>query len=138
MNGFWIFLIIAGVITTFARKEDKARRRGKGSENSQEDPKAEIERQLREMFGEEVIPQSTTQTSKSPISVTKAPTPKAARPTGTANISPKKHIAVATNNQESTADTASEKPKIAEIIDDFSMEKAVIYSEILKPKFEEY
>ena len=139
MNGFWIFLIIAGVITTFARKEDKARRsRSKGLNNTSEDPKAEIERQLRELFGEEAIPQSVPKPAKSPITATKTTAPTVARQAGTAHLASKRHIAVAANNQEATNDTSTEKPKIAEIIDNFSMEKAVIYSEILKPKFEEY
>lgn len=37
-----------------------------------------------------------------------------------------------------SAQTRGRNEQIGQIIDDFSMEKAVIYSEILKPKFEEF
>lgn len=37
-----------------------------------------------------------------------------------------------------SAQTRGHNEQIGQIIDDFSMEKAVIYSEILKPKFEEF
>ena len=36
------------------------------------------------------------------------------------------------------AHASTNSGQIGQIIDDFSMEKAVIYSEILKPKFEEF
>ena len=36
------------------------------------------------------------------------------------------------------AHASTNNGQIGQIIDDFSMEKAVIYSEILKPKFEEF
>lgn len=37
-----------------------------------------------------------------------------------------------------SAQTRGHNERIGQIIDDFSMQKAVIYSEILKPKFEEF
>ena len=48
-----------------------------------------------------------------------------------------------TNNKSSKlntepASTNTNNGQIRQIVEDFSMEKAVIYSEILKPKFEEY
>lgn len=42
-----------------------------------------------------------------------------------------------TNNPIKYSEISSNNSEIEQIIDDFTMEKAVIYSEILKPKFEE-
>jgi hypothetical protein len=42
------------------------------------------------------------------------------------------------NNTPKTQTKPEGEINIERIIDDFSMEKAVIYAEILKPKYEEY
>ena len=43
-----------------------------------------------------------------------------------------------TSQKAVSAQTRGHNEQIGQIIDDFSMQKAVIYSEILKPKFEEF
>lgn len=136
MSEFWIFLAIAGAIITFAKRENKGRRRKQGDATSipQSTPQTDLERQLKELFGEET---TTTQQS-----VPKFVTPLVIKPAEqTPTSSPyKKPIA----KQESKPAIAEDKSKeesnnnITEILDDFTMEKAVIYAEILRPKFEEY
>lgn len=67
------------------------------------------------------------QTAKSAISMPQAKRTQAIALDG--NIASQKAV---------SAQTRGHNEQIGQIIDDFSMEKAVIYSEILKPKFEEF
>lgn len=130
MDNFWIFLVIAGAIISFARKEDKARKKqgSAGQMPPQETPKAELERQLREIFGGEIPVKPVPKVTKEPamaksIATTPVHTPKKSINTPKAD--------------EPRADRSADSGQIGEIVKDFSMEKAVIYSEILKPKWEE-
>ena len=130
MDNFWIFLIIAGAIISFARKEDKARKKqgSAGQMFPQETPKAELDRQLREIFGGETLVKPASKAKKEPamaksIATTPVHTPKKSINTPKAD--------------EPRVDRSADSGQINDIIKDFSMEKAVIYSEILKPKWEE-
>lgn len=130
MDNFWIFLIIAGAIISFARKEDKVRKKqgNAGQMPPQETPKAELERQLREIFGGEIPVKPVPKVIKEPtmaksIATTPVHTPKKSINTPKAD--------------EPRVDSSADSGQINDIIKDFSMEKAVIYSEILKPKWEE-
>jgi hypothetical protein len=130
MDNFWIFLVIAGAIISFARKEDKARKKqgSAGQMPPQETPKAELERQLREIFGGETPARPTPKIKKEPAmakSITTTPV-----------HTPKKSINTP-KADEPRVDSSANSGQIGEIVKDFSMEKAVIYSEILKPKWEE-
>lgn len=138
MSEFWIFLAIAGVIISFARKEDQARkRRGKtGQGMPQENPQEELERQLRELFGEETPtapkPKPAEFTTPTEVKYTLSkPKPIAAVNTLKENVS-------ASKENKSKSSNTTESTQIDDMIKDFTMEKAVIYSEILKPKFDEY
>lgn len=137
MNEFWIFLLVAGVIISFAKKEDKARKK-RGSadtDTTQDSSREELDRQLRELFGEEYTPQQPSSKIIKPVAkkATKAKTTHQVHSTATKPVKQHNKTSMTeTNNTETPAN------KITEIIDDFSMEKAVIYSEILKPKYEEY
>lgn len=130
MDNFWIFLAIASVIISFARKEDKARKKrgNAGQESPQEDPKAELDRQLREIFGEETPIKPTSKVKKQPAMAKNTAT--------TPVLAPKKEISTSKTNELQVEDN-TDSGQINDIIKDFSMEKAVIYSEILKPKWEE-
>ena len=135
MSEFWIFLTIAGLIITFAKKEDTARKkRGLDHNKPQDLQQAELDRQLKELFGESYSPKPTMNATR-PI----------AQNTYAANYTKGKTAKTTTPNQkpntaESNAIAKEEgnKSSMPTIIEDFSMEKAVIYSEILKPKYEEY
>lgn len=60
-------------------------------------------------------------------------------PFGQSGSSGAKTANMARNNAQTTQPTATEEgSEIERIIDDFTIEKAVIYAEILRPKYEEY
>lgn len=129
-------------------------------------PHEMMERRLRELLGEEQTkrvptpasaPTSTTPTARQgkikPIQGTLDSRPSVAtsqQKTTTQTLSVAQFKAqqakTANNNVNNKPSSPSIKPahassnngQIGQIIDDFSMEKAVIYSEILKPKFEEF
>ena len=129
-------------------------------------PHEMMERRLRELLGEEQTkrvptptsaPTSTTPTARQgkikPIHGTLESRPTTAssqQKTTTQTLSVAQHKAqqakTANNNVNNKPSSPNIKPahastnngQIGQIIDDFSMEKAVIYSEILKPKFEEF
>lgn len=136
MSEFWISLAIAGAIITFAKREDKARRRKQGDATSipQPTPQTDLERQLRDLFGEET---TTTQQSVPRFVTPLAIKPAKQTPTSSPQTKPiakqeSKPVIVANKSKEES------KNNITDILDDFTMEKAVIYAEILRPKFEEY
>lgn len=140
MSEFWIFLAIAGVIISFARKEDQARKRrgNTGQGMPQENPQEELERQLRELFGEETPaapkPKPAEFTTPTEVKFTMSkPKPAAAVTTPKENVSASKD-----SISKSESSNTTESTQIDDMIKDFTMEKAVIYSEILKPKFDEY
>lgn len=129
-------------------------------------PHEMMERRLRELLGEEQTkrvptptsaPTSTTPTARQgkikPIHGTLDSRPSVAssqQNKATQTLSVAQHKAqqakTANNNANNKPSSPTIKPahastnngQIGQIIDDFSMEKAVIYSEILKPKFEEF
>lgn len=129
-------------------------------------PHEMMERRLRELLGEEQTkrvptpastPTSTTPTARQgkikPIQGTLESRPTVAssqQNKATQTLSVAKYKAqqakTANNNANNKPSSPTIKPahastnngQIGQIIDDFSMEKAVIYSEILKPKFEEF
>ena len=135
MSEFWIFLTIAGLIITFAKKEDTARKkRGIDNHKPQDSQQADLDRQLKELFGESYSPKPTMNATR-PIAQniyaanhTKGKTAKTAVPNHKPNAA----------ESNAVAKEEGKKSSIPTIIDDFSMEKAVIYSEILRPKYEEY
>lgn len=129
-------------------------------------PHEMMERRLRELLGEEQTkrvptpasaPTSTTPTARQgkikPIHGTLDSRPtvatsqqnKAAQTLSVAQYKAQQ-AKTANNNANNKPSSPNIKPahassnngQIGQIIDDFSMEKAVIYSEILKPKFEEF
>ena len=135
MSEFWIFLTIAGLIITFAKKEDTARKkRGIDNHKPQDSQQADLDRQLKELFGESYSPKPTMNATR-PIAQniyaanhTKGKTAKTAVPNHKPNAA----------ESNAVAKEEGKKSSIPTIIEDFSMEKAVIYSEILRPKYEEY
>ena len=150
MNSFWIFIAICGIIISFAQKNRAKQRRqtldNEPDQRSVQQQRAELERQMREIFGEApsregsqtisrpTIP-SYTQTQSAPATIKpKKSVQKSAKPKATA---PKAETAKTQTTQPQTSNSAENKP-IEAIIEDFSMEKAVIYSEIIRPKWEEF
>lgn len=145
---------------------DEADEGRKGEETV--NPHEMLERRVRELLGEETPksnpmpthkPARSADTTTSSQQDTNRPMPRTSvsRPTMTTKQQTAKSatstpqyrsqtkrtqaIALDGNTTPQKAVSAQQKGRneqIGQIIDDFSMEKAVIYSEILKPKFEEF
>lgn len=130
MDLLWLFIIIFGVVVSIGQKSQK-KAPSEGEVTADElDPHQDLERRIRELLQEEK-------------SVTK-PAASVAKPVTTKNAEQAKdgrtQSRIVTKN--TTTEREREQPKEAEeldqIVNDFSIEKAVIYAEILKPKYEEY
>lgn len=162
MDNFWLILLIFGAISIFSRKNEKQSRTPEADAeggNQGEHIPTEWERRIRELLGEENssnVPQSTPSTATQPINSSKrVHTPTTIKRKEVNNTSQlaqnrattgKSAMTQTTINRQKTHSTISDKIKEGEIgskgeietiLEDFSMEKAVIYSEILKPKYEE-
>lgn len=162
MDNFWLILLIFGAISIFSRKNEKRSHAPEADAeggNQGEHIPTEWERRIRELLGEENssnVPQSTPSTATQPINSSKivhtpttikrkevnntsqlaqnrATTGKSATTQTTVNRQ-KAHSTIPDNIKEGEIGS---KGEIETILEDFSMEKAVIYSEILKPKYEE-
>lgn len=162
MDNFWLILLILGAISIFSRKNEKQSRRPEADAeggNQGEHIPTEWERRIRELLGEENssnVPQSTPSTATQPINSSKTVhTPTTIKRKEVNNTSQlaqnrattgKCAMTQTTINRQKAHSTTPDKIKEGEIgskgeiktiLEDFSMEKAVIYSEILKPKYEE-
>ena len=155
MSTYWIFIAVCGIILSIAKKNQNKQRKRASIETPTPDaqsPQTELERQLRELFGERPSGQQTdgntttsrpthqkvTSTATRPIP-TKVP--RMGATTKNKTIKAAQHKDITTNNNTTLNDSPKSTPnngQIEEILEDFSMEKAVIYSEILKPKYDEY
>ena len=158
MDNIWIFIVIIGAVISLAQKNQK-KPMPKSENAPQPNPQEEWERQLREILGERPQMPAAPKPASQPLEKSAAPeykqpaqskrvvmpSPKAQfkAQSQQATINTQKNgatIQQPTNaNKGNEAQSKSESDiNIEKIIDDFSMEKAVIYAEILKPKYEEY
>lgn len=168
MDNFWIFIVIIGAVISLAQKGQKqapAESDDTTQPNPQQEWERRIREIINEQKGsthpqsrEATTPAQRPQTSHLPRP-TVTPTPKAVRTdnngerVATLATTPKRRIYAPkqesfntpTNNHKPTTsesnkmlDAKEEGSNIDATLDDFSMEKAVIYAEILKPKYEEY
>ncbi len=162
MDNFWLILLIFGAISIFSRKNEKQSHAPEADAeggNQGEHIPTEWERRIRELLGEENssnVPQSSQNTATQPINPSKrVHTPTTIKRKEVDNTSQlaqnratagKSAMTQTTVNRQKVHSTIPDKIKEGEIgskgeietiLEDFSMEKAVIYSEILKPKYEE-
>ena len=164
MDNFWLYIIIFGAIISFVQKMGKQNAPQDDSE-PQIPTEEDIKRQLRELLGDN--PAQQKQGSEQPKSTATHPTASThsdVKPQSTAtNAYPKRSItlpvekvpihtmpkvqksasAKSLNSVSPTSlpkATPPEEPtsNIEAVLEDFTMEKAVIYAEILKPKYKEY
>jgi hypothetical protein len=155
MDNFWIFIVIIGAVISLAQKSPK--KASSSDDTPTADPQQELERQIRELLGEKPANKPAPAEQKRVETPAPAPTP-----IPTPIITPKNRVDTATSitepqqqskikaaatakvathtNKATNKSTADDEPNeiIGQIVDDFTMEKAVIYAEILKPKYEEY
>lgn len=146
MDNIWIFIVIIGAVISLAQKNQK--KPMTESENApQPNPQEEWERQLREILGERPQTPAAPKPASQPIERDITPENKQSTPLQSKRVvtllpKSKTTIQQPINAKKEKAQEAQAKSEgeinIEGIIDDFSMEKAVIYAEILKPKYEEY
>ena len=176
MNSLWIIILIAGAVISIAQKNQQRQRNVGPNDDPTLDPQAELERRMREIFGDITPSESettdaaptTTATTVQQVNQMERPVipqqAQAATTTMRANtysstiqkpnyttkpsfgsVSAQNSAKVANNKVNKAiqsdpikeGDITAQNSEINKIIDDFTMEKAVIYSEILRPKFEE-
>ena len=130
MDLLWLFIIIFGVVVSIGQKSQK-KAPSEGEVTADElDPHQDLERRIRELLQEEK-------------SVTK-PTASVAKPVTTKTVEQAKEgrtqsrIVTKNTTTEQEREQPKESEELDQIVNDFSIEKAVIYAEILKPKYEEY
>lgn len=130
MDLLWLFILIFGVVVSIGQKSQK-KAPAEGETMPEElDPHQEFERRIRELLQEDkpaAKPAASTTKQVATMATERAKVEKTQSRVATKNLG---------------APRAKEQPKEAEeldqIVNDFSIEKAVIYAEILKPKYEEY
>ena len=153
MDNFWIFIVIIGAVISLAQKSPK--KASSSDDTPTSDPQQELERQIRELLGEKPASKPVPAEQKrvempSPMPI---PTPVIIKNNRVDNTTTSTHTqqqskikatatakVATTTNKATNKSTADDEPNeiIGQIVDDFTMEKAVIYAEILKPKYEEY
>ncbi len=147
MDNFWIYLIIGGIML-LAPKGKSRTNKGKEVESPTNDDREQHkdpERELRELLGESSAErQAPSNTIIRPAqanarsSAKRVPSPKKASPASDTCLR-NTHAPKAQNPHKATNGTpTTTSGQIEGILEDFTMEKAVIYSEILRPKYEEY
>ncbi len=134
MDLLWLFILIFGVVVSIGQKSQKKAPAEGETMPEQLDPHQEFERRIRELLQED-----------KPAAKPAASTTKQVATMATERVKVEKtQSRVATKNMGAprAKEQPKEQPKEAEeldqIVNDFSIEKAVIYAEILKPKYEEY
>ena len=144
MDNIWIFLVIIGAVVSFAQK-NQSKRQSKSDKTTDAEhnddktltPHEMLERRVREMLGED-----TPQRVPSPkVTLPSQPAKPASKSIRTTTAQQRPAAVHNTKTVQSAATTTNNQPENGQnskIIEEFTMEKAVIYSEILKPKFEEF
>ena len=139
MDIFWVFILFFGIIVSIGQKASK--KQAAADEEGEPAPMSEqeMERRIREILEGKPTPQkpapqpAVSTPAVSPIK--KVSTPK------------KQHLAQTPTAAKTTQHPKKEDPikqteikggEIGQIVEDFTIEKAVIYSEIMNPKYKEY
>ena len=164
MDYFWIIILIAGAIISSMQNDRKKKRRPstptKPAEAGETDLSQEWERRMRDVFGEQhpltppapkgserrtAAPNRGTDTEQTLAQAMARQSVSAERAAIQKPKSHKKTAKATVDIKQQPLPNAPAEPKktrqnadYGRIIDEFDLERAVIYSEILKPKFEEY
>lgn len=147
LDNIWIFIVIIGAVISLAQKNQK-RPKTESDNAPQPNPQEEWERQLREILAEKPQMPVAPKPASQPLEKSATPEYKQSTPAQSKKVtmpSPKNKTIIRqpinakiSNNTQVAQSKPENDINIERIIDDFSMEKAVIYAEILKPKYEEY
>ncbi len=160
MSSVLIFLAFMGIAALIKRHEAAAKNGSDTVSAPTNEEQEDIERRIREIFGLPAESNASTEATTSakpmasrveapqisreipPVKITPSAKPK--RQTNRSTTQGKQgnsgsFMAKKTQTATQSAPTSSPaKSEIESIIEDFSLERAVIYSEILEPKFKEY
>ena len=160
MGSFWTFLVIIGVVA-FKFFGELATDKGANQPTAPTDEeKSDIEKRIQEILGEveqkRVVPQPAAPKTSAPApqpAMRPARTKTKAQPAYTSleQITPEIAMsshriskptttrkAVSPKKVQTAPVEVAGKSELDAMIDDFTIEKAVIYSEILEPKFKQY
>lgn len=159
MDIFWVFIIIFGIVVSIGQKANKQQAPTDDSEPTLT-PEQEMERKIRELLEGKSAPSAkptpsanpaptaqSTPSSEATIATrtkTKRETHNSILTTKSAKKATLSHKTSATPKASSVEENSPIKAKeikrgeIGQIVEDFTIDKAVIYAEIMKPKYEEY
>lgn len=160
MDLLWLFIIIFGAVVSLGQKSQKKAPEAEVNMPESIDPEAEFERQIRELLGE-TRPSAKPAESATPNNTTTQKqtareASKSARRERVESVQNGTNYQTAIGNHKTLSTPAAkskiksneaasktnnqkqESSEVEQMIDDFSIEKAVIYAEILKPKYEEF
>ena len=160
MDIFWIFILIFGVIVSIGQKASKQQAPTDVESEPTLSPEEEMERRIRELLEGKQTPPKATPPVK-PVAKPAAPqksftpapaaTPQRAaapqrvatptRPSATPARATKSATKASTRTNKISDPIKKGEIKqreIGRIIDDFTIEKATIYAEIMNPKYKEY
>ena len=130
MDLLWLFIIIFGVVVSIGQKSQK-KAPSEGEVAADElDPHQDLERRIRELLQEEKSATKPTASVAKPVTTKTAEQAKEGRT--------QSRIVTKNTTTEQVREQPKESEELDQIVNDFSIEKAVIYAEILKPKYEEY
>lgn len=156
MDIFWVFILIFGVIVSIGQKASKQQAPIDVESEPTLSPEEEMERRIRELLeGKQAPPKATppVQPAAPQKRFTPAPdaTPqRAAVPQRVAKPTRPSAPPARATKSATKASTRTNKiidpikkgeikqSEIGRIIDDFTIEKATIYAEIMNPKYKEY
>ena len=160
MDIFWVFILIFGAIVSIGQKASKQQVPTDVESEPTLSPEEEMERRIRELLeGKQTPPKATppVQTTTKPVTPQKSFTPAPAatpqraavpqrvatptRPSATPARATKSATKASTRTNKITDPIKQgeiKQSEIGRIIDDFTIEKATIYAEIMNPKYKEY
>ncbi|MDO5488168.1 MAG: hypothetical protein Q4F42_06785 [Rikenellaceae bacterium] len=130
MDLLWLFILIFGVVVSIGQKSQKKAPAEGETASEKLDPHQEFERRIRELLQEDkpaAKPAASTTKQVATMATERAKVEKTQSRVATKNMSAPR-----------TKEQSKEVDEVDQIVNDFSIEKAVIYAEILKPKYEEY
>lgn len=151
MNFLWFIILVAGAVASIMQKnQERQRTASREDDEPAHDPRQEWERRIRRMLGETDSASDGAErpVTPQPVQHTAADTQTSARRKTTRHKQPEPVKTAPSNRktqQQTVAATRNSAPAdktgpdgAGSITDGFDLERAVVYSEILKPKFEEY
>ena len=139
MDIFWVFILFFGIIVSIGQKASKKQAAADEEGESAPMSEQEMERRIREILEGKPIPQkpapqpAVSTPAVSPIKKVSTPKKQHLAPTPTAAKTTKPP-----KKEDPIKQTEIKSEEIGQIVEDFTIEKAVIYSEIMNPKYKEY